>query len=196
MPVFVMIIPELDLEIAIASREGAERLTASQPGRWNVISIRGLGEIPAKLQAKEVVRLIFDDVVSDNQSSGIIVPRREHARTILEAARRFVGEPVLVHCMAGVSRSPAAALGIIYWHALRAKVAEPVDASIEWLIQMGDVYPNSRLARYLVELVESFEMPPPRQSNSFNKFRSHPKWPKKPAELDFYSRFLPQPIRG
>src|SRR5689334_1620307 len=101
-----MIIPELGLEIVVASRERAERLTNTEPQRWCVISIHGKSELPAQLpKAREVETLVFDDVIQDEPMRGLLAPRTAHAEAILQAAQRFHGKPLLVHCAMGISRS-------------------------------------------------------------------------------------------
>src|SRR2546422_11496316 len=88
-----MKIPEIDLEICVASRLGAGSVVDSEPDRWCVISIRGpLQEKAALVNAKEVVELIFDDVITDDRAAGQLGPRLEHATGIIQAAERFAGQ--------------------------------------------------------------------------------------------------------
>lgn len=184
-----MKIPELELQIVVASRERAERLTNAEPRRWCVISIRGKSELAAQLpNARAVETFVFDDVIRDEPGRDLFAPRPDHALAILEAAKRFKGQPLLIHCAMGISRSAAVALGILYWHARQKAVPAPVDRTFDWLEVLGEFSPNARLARLLVEAIESGEKRP------FDRFSRHPKWYLKP-EQDFYSRFLPRPKR-
>lgn len=185
-----MKIPELDLNIVVASRERAERLTNAEPVVWCVISIHGKTEIAAQLpKARELETLVFDDVIQDEPARGLLAPRAAHARIILEAARRFRGQPLLIHCARGISRSAAVALGVLYWHARLNQIPDAVEQTFKWLQALGEFSPNARLARLLVEAIE------PDQPEPFLQFCDHPQWHLKRSE-DFYSRFFPKPKRG
>jgi predicted protein tyrosine phosphatase len=182
-------IPELNLELRIASREEAQRLTQLDPNRWCVISIHGRDETPARLpKAKAVALLVFDDLLTDVSDSGGPGPRAIHARQILEAAERFLGQPLLIHCAMGISRSAATALGILYWQARRQGLANPVDRTFAWLERLGTFRPNARLARLLIEAIDAD------QDKPFETFRRHPKWHLK-SSGDFYDKFYPKPSR-
>jgi predicted protein tyrosine phosphatase len=185
-----MLIPELNLEISVDSAEGAERLSSSEPGRWSVISIHGRFERKAHHpRARTVEHFLFDDVIRDYPGQEMIVPTVDHARRVLKAILRFEGSPLLVHCAYGISRSPAAALAALYWHALRKQIPDPVTASLTWMKEIRkDFRPNLRLARLLIEEIQ------PQAVKPFELFRKHPLWPVYP-ETDFYSRFLPKPSR-
>jgi predicted protein tyrosine phosphatase len=181
-----MIIPEINLEIAIASRVGAESLLISQPKRWCVISIRGPRELRSNLSsAKDSAEIVFDDVAT---AGAIFAPHPVHAQAIIEAAERFIGNPLLVHCAMGLSRSPAAALGILYLYARRKSLTDPVDFALNWLKELGEFKPNPRLARLIVETIDSVEHKP------FDRFRKHRLWQKEETQ-DLYSRLLPKPKR-
>ncbi len=188
--VMSMFIPEIEMELAVASCEGAETLVHQEPGRWHVISIHGKFERRAHLPAaKEVVEMIFDDIVVENTEQGLIFPHPEHAKRILLAFERIETKPMLVHCAYGASRSPAVALGALYQRAKQKGVPDPVGSSLGWLRRiMGtkEFSPNPRVGRLLIEAIDSEE------SHPFKVFRNHPLWPKRP-ENDFYSRFLPKP---
>ena len=181
-----MIISEIDLEIRVAPRVGAESLVAEQPHRWCVISIRGPQETKANLsRAKESVVVVFDDVRSEAEVSS---PRLGHAQAIIEAAERFAGNPLLVSCAMGLSRSPAAALGILYFYAKKKPVTDPVDFSLNCLNQLGEFRPNPLLVRLMLAGIE------PAQRGLFACFLKHPLWRSEPAE-DLYSRLLPKASR-
>lgn len=177
---------ELGLEIQVASRPAAEWLVRDEPGRWCAISIRGPREARAYLRdAKAVVECLFDDVLRNDPQRGFIVPSEVHARRILKAAVNFAPAPLLIHCAMGLRRSPAAALGILYFEAKRIGVADPVSAALEWLGQLGDFYPNARLARLMIEAVDQGEPRP------FERFRRHKLW-RQDDSANFYDRFLPK----
>lgn len=76
-----------------------------------VISVLGQSD---KLQfpevgTRKVLRLTFDDTIIPSKT--LIPPNREHIAGLIEFARRWNGAgTLLVHCRAGSSRSPAAAM--------------------------------------------------------------------------------------
>jgi hypothetical protein len=99
----------------------------------------------------------------------------------------FTGNPLLVHCAMGLSRSPAAALGILYY-AKKKSVPAPVDFSMTWLNQLADFNLTPLLAKLMIEAIE------PSNPKVFELFQKHPFWKAQPAQ-DLYSRLLPKPKR-
>ena len=99
-------------EFIVLSREEAE---AYEPrGREICISISDPDALPAELSSRfaAVLRLNFDDVTERGEPSDILFAE-DHAREI----RKFLDSwpraaRVMVHCNAGVSRSPGVALGL------------------------------------------------------------------------------------
>jgi predicted protein tyrosine phosphatase len=84
-----MIIPEIDLQLAVASCEGAESLVHHEPDKWAVISIRGKYERKAQLRcAKAVVEIVFDDIV--RESNDLILPSQDHIQRVLDAIVKWV----------------------------------------------------------------------------------------------------------
>lgn len=108
MPSKRAIVPEL----IVLSREDAE---AYEPrGKEICISISDPRAPPARVSLRfaAVLRLNFDDLIEPNEPSDILFAE-DHARAI----RQFVdtwpsARRVVVHCNAGVSRSPGVALGL------------------------------------------------------------------------------------
>lgn len=59
--------------------------------------------------SRPVLRLVFDDTIVPSKT--LIPPSRQHIADLIEFARRWNGVgTLLVHCRAGSSRSPAAAM--------------------------------------------------------------------------------------
>jgi len=104
--------PERSPAIWIASYEGwLERGGSIRPGR--VVSIMAPGDAavatPGWLPSSSHLQLGFDDVVAS--AHGYAAPTRgQMAELIAFAGGWTEAEPMLVHCMAGISRSSAAAL--------------------------------------------------------------------------------------
>lgn len=64
---------------------------------------------PPQLQAYDHLRVLVDDV--DEPQSGFTAPARAHVDALIAFLRDTPpGASILIHCLAGVSRSPAAAL--------------------------------------------------------------------------------------
>jgi predicted protein tyrosine phosphatase len=103
-------------EFVVLSREDAERYEPR--GKEICISIADPDAEPARISDRfaAVLRLHFNDVIERGEPSDILFCD-EHARAI----RRFIrswgsAERVMVHCNAGVSRSPGVALGLCDLH--------------------------------------------------------------------------------
>lgn len=99
-------------EFVVLSREDAERYEPR--GREICISISDPDAPPAQVSSRfaAVLRLNFDDVTERGEDSDILFAE-EHAREIRDFLDSWPSaERVMVHCNAGVSRSPGVALGL------------------------------------------------------------------------------------
>jgi len=99
-------------EFVVLPREEAELYEPR--GKEICISISDPDASPARVSSRfaAVLRLNFDDVIERGEPSDILFAE-DHAREI----RKFLDawpkvERVMVHCNAGVSRSPGVALGL------------------------------------------------------------------------------------
>ena len=99
-------------EFVVLSREEAERYEPS--GKEICISISDPDAPPARVSPRfaEVLRLNFNDVTERGDPSDILF-----AQDIAQEITEFIdswpdAERVMVHCNAGVSRSPGVALGL------------------------------------------------------------------------------------
>ena len=110
-----MYFEHLGRHLSISSLSGAQEILARDgKGFWNVISILSpdLGK-PLLRGAKKVVSLTFDDTINPANGGGWVAARPQ------EISRAFVfwddtfGEPMLIHCLAGLSRSTGLALSLI-----------------------------------------------------------------------------------
>lgn len=99
-------------EFVVLSRDEAEDYT---PRRREIcISISDSDAPPARISPRfaALLRLNFDDVVERGEPS-VVLFAEEHAREIREFLDKWPNaERVVVHCNAGVSRSPGVALGL------------------------------------------------------------------------------------
>ncbi|MFN2563589.1 MAG: hypothetical protein ABR499_01090 [Gemmatimonadaceae bacterium] len=99
-------------ELVVLSRDKAEHYEPQ--GVEICISITDPKAPPARLSPRfaAVLRMEFSDVLSAG-GSGDVLFAAEHARQILDFLARWPqAERVVIHCVAGASRSPGVALGI------------------------------------------------------------------------------------
>ena len=104
--------PEIVPELVVLSREEAERYV---PGTREIcISISDPEASPARVSSRfaAVLRLNFDDVIERDEPSDVLFAE-DHAREIREFLSSWPNaKRLVVHCNAGVSRSPGVALGL------------------------------------------------------------------------------------
>ena len=114
-PTYAMFIKELGRHLAVSSIPELERSLKRDAGFWNVVSIREPAvPRPAALRyAKRVHEVIFEDQEEIDPDVPGVLPRREHLAGIFQFVEAHPDEPVLVHCLAGLSRSSAVALALI-----------------------------------------------------------------------------------
>ena len=100
------------MDVCILSREAAERY---QPrGAEICISISDPEAPPAQLSGGflEVLRLAFNDIVTMQVPADVLFAG-EHAAAIVQFLEDWSqAERLVIHCHAGVSRSPGVALGL------------------------------------------------------------------------------------
>lgn len=108
-----MFVDCLGRELAVRGQVEAEDLLQREPGRWQVISIREPNHPESNLDgALTVHRCIFEDVQTEAGQHGH-GPRSAHVESMVKAVDRQRPGPLLIHCWAGVSRSPAVALTLV-----------------------------------------------------------------------------------
>lgn len=112
-----MFFEALQRHLAVCARADLPRMAKFDPGFWNVVSMRGPTQ-PAidRRGFKQIHQVLCYDVtggVGSNTDDTHGVPRKEHVRGIFQFVDSIPGEPLLVHCMMGVSRSTAVALALI-----------------------------------------------------------------------------------
>lgn len=86
-----------------------EAVASTAPSQ--VVSILGDKDFP-ELAGREHLRLRFHDI--DEAQEGLTIPGEAAIRELLDFAAAWPREqPMVIHCLLGVSRSPAAALAIL-----------------------------------------------------------------------------------
>jgi predicted protein tyrosine phosphatase len=100
------------MDVCVLSREAAERY---QPGELEIcISISDPEAPPAQLSDSflAILRLNFSDIVTAELPADVLFAQ-EHAAAIKHFLARWPqAERLVIHCHAGVSRSPGVALGL------------------------------------------------------------------------------------
>lgn len=105
--------------------------------------------LPEGCEAHHLV-LTFHDIAAPHD--GLTVPDKSHVVSFIDFVREWSREaPLLIHCYAGVSRSPAAAY-------IAALVLNPQADEMQWALRLRalspSATPNSRLIALADQLLE------------------------------------------
>jgi predicted protein tyrosine phosphatase len=128
------------------------------PQKLTVIRLRGTGDkdLPNRQLARAFTDVFCDDLTVEI-GHGYITPTEDTAKAIWRAweeAKASEARIVVINCHAGVARSPAAALGIMFIEALRQNPATAVDVAVGMLLKRSPIcLPNPLLLRRMIELV-------------------------------------------
>jgi predicted protein tyrosine phosphatase len=139
-----MFIEELGQHLQILSEPEANRLTHVDRGFWSVVSIHGPGERPALLaQAKRVHYACFDDIEEEGPSAFGQYARADDLAGVFRFAESVGRDALLIHCLMGISRSPAVALAWIC-HRLDGQ-KNLLDQAVDCLLRVRPVARPNRL---------------------------------------------------
>lgn len=126
-------------ELRVSDYNEARRLVAQH---WpsHVISLI-TGTLP--VFGPRHLQIAFNDII--RPSPGLVLPQATHVDQLL-AFTRDLGDQdrLLVHCMAGINRSPAAAIGILIQHGVEFAEAYRMIAAMRPSIE-----PNRLLISYI-----------------------------------------------
>lgn len=112
-----MFIECIQRHLAVCAQLDLPKIAKRDPDFWHVVSMREPSRPPIQKQHfKKVHTVIVYD--ADTQDAAhfegtLGIPRHEHIEGIYRFADSIAGEPILVHCWAGISRSTAVALALI-----------------------------------------------------------------------------------
>ena len=139
--------------IHVGSNKEVEDVLAANPHRVTVICFRGSrdkGPANANL-ARNYTEIVCDDLQAPLE--GYTPPDGEIVRQLRQAwsaARQQNSRVVLLCCHAGISRSPAAALGLLYLEAFLSNRPEPASLAVAQLLKTRPICEPSRLLLTLV----------------------------------------------
>lgn len=112
-----MFLESIQRHLAVCGRADLPRMAKADPNFWNVVSIGGPTQPPINPRGfKQIHRVICYDVGGTDPAKPddtLGIPRKEHLAGIFRFADALTGEPLLIHCQVGVSRSTAVALCLI-----------------------------------------------------------------------------------
>jgi predicted protein tyrosine phosphatase len=154
-----MFLEEIGRHLAVSSVPELEKSLKLDKGFWSVISIREPRiPKPAFLTlAKRCHIVICEDCEEVDPNVPSRPPRPEDVTGIFEFVDAYPGEPILVHCLAGLSRSPAVALALIVRGMLERgwELSKPqplVERAVELLLQIRrKARPNVLFLRLCLE---------------------------------------------
>jgi predicted protein tyrosine phosphatase len=154
-----MFIEEIGRHLAVSSIPELEKSLKLDKGFWNVISIRE-PRVPKPgflSMAKRFHVVICEDREEVDPDVPSRPPRLEDVRGIFQFVDAYPDEPILVHCLAGLSRSPAVALALIARGMLHrgwdVKNSQPlVERAVELLLRIRrKARPNVLFLRLCLE---------------------------------------------
>ncbi|MFO7870652.1 MAG: hypothetical protein R6V03_04375 [Kiritimatiellia bacterium] len=108
---------------------------------------------PSWLNGADHYKFCFADLIEPSRPSA---PRKRDIEEIVEMGQTIAGPEseasILVHCAAGISRSPAAAYILFCIHAGPGKEAEALKRTVS-SSEEGWIYPNSLMVGYADEIL-------------------------------------------
>ena len=154
--------------LRIASVAEVVRLTPRELSEWHILSVRGrMNDEALHLPGvKSVVTVFFDDVEADFPEDRLFAARPEDIRKALDYAREVGDEPLLIHCYAGVSRSPALAWVLVY-----ARLLERRNAVREAFEMVREIRPVMLPNRHVLRLGVKALVPPADQNGILRQFQ-------------------------
>lgn len=107
-----MFIEELGRHLSVCGINEVPMILKRDPDFWNVISITESHAPRARfIKAKKIHQAVFDDIEDAFMSGaeGFKAPTQDDLMQALAFVDTIPGEPIIIHCRAGISRSTALA---------------------------------------------------------------------------------------
>jgi hypothetical protein len=148
-------------QLKVVGEEEARGIVADEPGHWNVVSIYAekwdalkqefVVDPPDLPGAKSMCRQHFHDITRPT-SAGVLC-NEEHIKEILKYSETVVGEPLLIHCHAGISRSTAIAF-LILLNQIKDKSEWPIEDALSIVYKVRPyMYPNKHVIAIGIPLI-------------------------------------------
>lgn len=144
----------LDRHLSVCSLSELPAVARRDPDFWHSISImEPWRPLAPREKLRDVLSLRFDDAENlDTEETGITFPRAEHIAEAFAFADDRWGEPLLIQCFAGQSRSAALALGMIARGLFLDGEESFVEPAVEHLLEIRpQARPNVLVLRLALE---------------------------------------------
>lgn len=144
----------LDRHIAVCSAGELPAVARRDPGFWHSISIMEPSRrLAPRENLRDVLSLRFDDAENlDTDETGITFVKPQQIADAFAFADERWGEPLLVQCWAGLSRSAALALGMIARGLFLEGEEEFEESAVDLLLQIRpEARPNVLVLRLALE---------------------------------------------
>lgn len=154
-----MFIELLQRHLVVCARADLPRIVRREANFWNVISMRGPTQSAIDRRGfRQINDVVCHDVVGLDQLDEDMVglPQRENVEAVFRLVDTIAEEPILVDCMAGISRSTAIALAIIVRRMISAGLGheEIVQKAPEILLPIRPrALPNSLILELALALI-------------------------------------------
>lgn len=169
-----MFIEYINRHLTVCSARELPAVAKRDPGFWHSISImEPWRKLVPREGLRDVLSLRFDDVENlDTDEAGITFARPEQIAEAFFFADNRLGEPLLIQCWAGLSRSTALALGMISRGLFMDGVEPFTEEAVDLLLQ---IRPEARPNVLVLKLaLETFL--PAEQAEAFaREMVNHPK---------------------
>jgi predicted protein tyrosine phosphatase len=142
------------MEFLILPHHLAKKIVEMRTGECNVISVEANETVNPKL-CKNHLQLKIDDIQDwhierwdkDLKAKGIVYPEKKHIMEAIDFDKKCNHKIHIIHCHAGISRSPAVGYAI-----LRARGKSKQDAMREIMRIQPHADPNKRIVRLTDEI--------------------------------------------
>ncbi len=146
-----MYIECLQRHLAICGFQDLPRFAKHDPNFWNLISALGPeAPDPPRRGFRDHLRVVFHDIRSNvygrNEANRTVTTK--DLQQVFDFADRLGNLPLLIHCVAGVSRSSAIALSLILRGMLRAGNADPSKEALDTLLAIRPLAKPNPLVLY------------------------------------------------
>ncbi len=141
-------------EFKILPQLGAKELCRREPFKWNIVSIYSPGPNilpPNLLGAESITQHSFHD--AEEIEEGAVLCNEYNIIDILYFSKTHTGQPLAIHCMAGISRSTATAILIIL-NQIKDKVDNPIEEAIKMIYSINRfMLPNHHVLKLGIKII-------------------------------------------